>query len=317
MDKSNAWRSVAEDIKLSAAKEAVKAMRSLQAIIQYKAQICFVALKNYNSISKRQKELESRVQSCQEKLESCEELLRKTQSETRKSLQQISTEIQQSKPLTKREVLNLVQEIVEQPNQEAHYQMSLTNLKATTEYQEAIQATEDIEAPAVGIAKTSDYKGDDWDDDKRSEEKILVLQEQFSQNQQDFLDEYLPQWDDQLAIQKQKSEMEWENPFTAKRGEDHIVLHLSKNDEKDDDLPYPKFRKFKQLAAQIINKHKEHAFPTATDAESSTSYQPPPDAIMGPAVYPLARQNPQPTYKPKLTVFGYPSLRKRQTLKRR
>ncbi|GKA60093.1 hypothetical protein Tco_0759406 [Tanacetum coccineum] len=41
MDKSNAWRSVAQDIKLSAAKEAVKAMRSLQAIIQYIAQICF------------------------------------------------------------------------------------------------------------------------------------------------------------------------------------------------------------------------------------------------------------------------------------
>ncbi|GJT17821.1 hypothetical protein Tco_0876527 [Tanacetum coccineum] len=90
--------------------------------------------------------------------------------------------------------------------------------------------------------------------------KILVLQEQFSQNQQDFLDEYLPQWDDQLAIQKQKSEMEWENPFAAKR---------------------------------------------ATDAESSTSYQPPPDAIMGPAVYPPARQNPQPTYKPDYQ-FGYP-----------
>ncbi|GJR99255.1 hypothetical protein Tco_0315764 [Tanacetum coccineum] len=127
-------------------------------------------------------------------------------------------------------------------------------------------------------------KKDDWDDDERGGGKILVLQEQFSQNQQDFLDEYLPQWDDQLAIQKHKSEMEWENPFAAKRGEDHTVLHLSKNEEKDDDLPYPKFRKFKQLAAQIINKHEEHAFPTAADdAESSTSYQPPPDAIMGPA----------------------------------
>ncbi|GJU93127.1 hypothetical protein Tco_1317883, partial [Tanacetum coccineum] len=51
---------------------------------------------------------------------------------------------------------------------------------------------------------------------------------------------------------------------------------------------------------------EEHAFPIATDdAESSTSYQPPPDAIMGPAVYPLARQNPQPTYKPDYQ-FGYP-----------
>ncbi|GJX49228.1 hypothetical protein Tco_0276073 [Tanacetum coccineum] len=41
MDKSNAWRSVAQDLELSAAKEAVKAMRNLQAIIQCKAQICF------------------------------------------------------------------------------------------------------------------------------------------------------------------------------------------------------------------------------------------------------------------------------------
>nr|GFA69040.1 hypothetical protein [Tanacetum cinerariifolium] len=131
------------------------------------------------------------------------------------------------------------------------------------------------------------------------------VEKQFSQNQQDFLDEYLPQWDDQLAIQKQKLEMEWENPFVAKRGEDHTVLHFSKNEEKDDDLPYPKFRKFKQLAAQIINKQEEHAFPTATDAESSTSYQPPPDAILGPTVYPPARHNPQPTYKPYYQ-FGYP-----------
>ncbi|GKC78564.1 hypothetical protein Tco_1129338, partial [Tanacetum coccineum] len=37
--------------------------------------------------------------------------------------------------------------------------MSLANLKATTEYQEAIQATEEIESPPVGFAKTSDYKG--------------------------------------------------------------------------------------------------------------------------------------------------------------
>ncbi|GKD40657.1 hypothetical protein Tco_1260864 [Tanacetum coccineum] len=57
-----------------------------------------------------------------------------------------------------------------------------------------------------------------WDDDERSGGKILVLREELSQNQQDFLDEYLPQWDDQLATQKQRSESEWENPFTAKRG---------------------------------------------------------------------------------------------------
>ncbi|GKG05693.1 hypothetical protein Tco_0325779, partial [Tanacetum coccineum] len=41
MDKSDAWRSVAQDLKLSAAKEAVKVMRNLQAIIQCTAQICF------------------------------------------------------------------------------------------------------------------------------------------------------------------------------------------------------------------------------------------------------------------------------------
>ncbi|GJX51269.1 hypothetical protein Tco_0278114, partial [Tanacetum coccineum] len=100
--------------------------------------------------------------------------------------------------------------------------------------------------------------------------------------------------------------MEWENPFVAKRGEDHTELNLSKNEEKDDDLSYPKFRKFKQLAVQIINKHEEHAFPTAAnDAESSTSYQPPPNAIIGPAVYAPARQNPQPTYKPDYQ-FDYP-----------
>nr|GEZ41981.1 TPA: orf y [Tanacetum cinerariifolium] len=145
-----------------------------------------------------------------------------------------------------------------------------------------------------------------WDDDERSGGKNLVIQEKFAQNQQDFLDEYLSQWDDHLATRKQRSELEWENPFAAKRGEDHTVLHISKNKENDDDLPYPKFRKFQQLAAQVIKKHEEHAFSTAADdAESSTSYQPSPDAIMGPAVYPPARQNPQQAYKPDYQ-FGYP-----------
>nr|GFA98653.1 hypothetical protein [Tanacetum cinerariifolium] len=41
MDKSDMWRSVAQDLELSAAKEAVKAMQNLKAIIQCKAQICF------------------------------------------------------------------------------------------------------------------------------------------------------------------------------------------------------------------------------------------------------------------------------------
>ncbi|GKB41825.1 putative reverse transcriptase domain-containing protein [Tanacetum coccineum] len=37
--------------------------------------------------------------------------------------------------------------------------MILANQKATTVYQEAIQATEDLESPTVGFVKTSDYKG--------------------------------------------------------------------------------------------------------------------------------------------------------------
>ncbi|GJX85962.1 hypothetical protein Tco_0336736 [Tanacetum coccineum] len=50
MDKSDAWRSVAQDLELSAAKEAVKAMRNLQATIQYKAQICFGNQPNRNQL---------------------------------------------------------------------------------------------------------------------------------------------------------------------------------------------------------------------------------------------------------------------------
>nr|GFB42825.1 TPA: orf y [Tanacetum cinerariifolium] len=36
----------------------------------------------------------------------------------------------------------------------------------------------------------------DWDVDERSGGKTLVIQEKLAQNQQDFLDEYLPQWND-------------------------------------------------------------------------------------------------------------------------
>nr|GEZ93136.1 C2H2 zinc finger protein [Tanacetum cinerariifolium] len=114
----------------------------------------------------------------------------------------------------------------------------------------------------------------DWDDD-------LVIQKRHAKNQQDFLNEYLPQWDDHLATQKQQSKLEWENPFAAKRGEDHTVLHIL--GEKDDDLPYLKFRKFEQVAAQIIKKHEEHVFPSTSQEELTQSYQPPHDSIMGPS----------------------------------
>ncbi|GJZ49860.1 hypothetical protein Tco_0604050 [Tanacetum coccineum] len=60
------------------------------------------------------------------------------------------------------------------------------------------------------------------------------------------------------------------------------------------------------MAAQIIKKHEEHAFPSSSSQiESTQSYQPPHDAIMGPPVYPPAQQNPQPFYKPDYQ-FGYP-----------
>ncbi|GJU98806.1 RNA-directed DNA polymerase [Tanacetum coccineum] len=94
------------------------------------------------------------------------------------------------------------------------------------------------------------------------------------------------------------------NPFAAKRGENHTILHLSK-EEENNDLPYPKFRNFKQVAAQIIKKHEEHAFPSTSQEESTQSYQPPHDSIMGPSVYPPAQQNPQPFYRPDYQ-FGYP-----------
>ncbi|GJW39147.1 hypothetical protein Tco_0064992 [Tanacetum coccineum] len=98
----------------------------------------------------------------------------------------------------------------------------------------------------VTPGKVTILEESDWDDDERSGGEILVIQERLAQNQQEFLDKYLPQWDENLAIQKKESESKWENPFAAKSGENHnhTILHLSKeeNDENDDDdLPYPKF----------------------------------------------------------------------------
>ncbi|GJV19592.1 hypothetical protein Tco_1368612, partial [Tanacetum coccineum] len=167
---------------------------------------------------------------------------------------------------------------------------------------------DDFSDNEVTPGKVTILEESDWDDDERSGEEILVIQERLAQNQQEFIDEYLPQWDEQLAIQKKESGLEWENPFATKRGENHnhTILHLSKEENDDDDLPYPKFRKFKQVAAQIIKKNEEHAFPSSSSQiESTQSYQPPHDAIMGPPVYPPAQQNPPPFYKPDYQ-FGYP-----------
>ncbi|GJV73452.1 hypothetical protein Tco_1493447 [Tanacetum coccineum] len=96
----------------------------------------------------------------------------------------------------------------------------------------------DDEEDEVTPGKVTILEESDWDDDERSGGEILVIQERLAQNQQEFLDEYLPQWDEDLAIQKKESGLEWENPFAAQRGENHnhTILHLSKeenDDEKD------------------------------------------------------------------------------------
>ncbi|GKC06841.1 hypothetical protein Tco_0998451, partial [Tanacetum coccineum] len=74
----------------------------------------------------------------------------------------------------------------------------------------------------------------DWDDDERSGGKVLVIQKRLAQIHQEFLDEYPPQWDEHLAIQKQEFESEWENPFAAKR--DNYDNESSDDDNDDDDV---------------------------------------------------------------------------------
>ncbi|GJT48748.1 hypothetical protein Tco_0974905 [Tanacetum coccineum] len=115
--------------------------------------------------------------------------------------------------------------------------------------------------------------GDEFLDDEVTPGKVTILEERSD-------------WDDDERSGGKESGSEWENPFAAKRGENHTILHISK-EEEDDDLPYPKFRNFKQVAAQIIKKHEEHAFPSS-QVESTQSYQLPHDSIMGPPVYPPA-----------------------------
>ncbi|GJY08088.1 ORFIII-like polyprotein [Tanacetum coccineum] len=66
MDKSDAWRSVAQDLELSAAKEAVKAMQNLQAIIQCKAQICFGQSTKDNHWSTKEKMFEFKTKKPEE-----------------------------------------------------------------------------------------------------------------------------------------------------------------------------------------------------------------------------------------------------------
>ncbi|GJT13683.1 hypothetical protein Tco_0860725 [Tanacetum coccineum] len=96
------------------------------------------------------------------------------------------------------------------------------------------------------------------------------------------------------------------NPFAANRVVENPYNSLIfLREEENDDSPILKVSKLKQVAAQIIKKHEEHAFPSTSQEESTQSYQPPHDSIMGPSVYPPAQQNPQPFYRPDYQ-FGYP-----------
>nr|GEY77865.1 TPA: orf y [Tanacetum cinerariifolium] len=131
--------------------------------------------------------------------------------------------------------------------------------------------------------------GEEFSDDEVTLRKLTILNE--AEEESD--------WDND------ERKLEWENPFAAKRGEDHTILHLSKEEENNNDLPYPMFRNFKKVAAQIIKQHEEHVFPSTSQEESTQSYQPPHDSIIGPSVYPPTQQNPQPFYRPDYQ-FGYP-----------
>ncbi|GJU61609.1 hypothetical protein Tco_1243444 [Tanacetum coccineum] len=96
------------------------------------------------------------------------------------------------------------------------------------------------------------------------------------------------------------------NPFAANRVVENPYNSLIfLREEENDDSPILKVSKLKQVAAQIIKKHEEHAFSSTSQEESTQSYQPPHDSIMGPSVYPPAQQNPQPFYRPDYQ-FGYP-----------
>ncbi|GJZ36161.1 hypothetical protein Tco_0581978 [Tanacetum coccineum] len=96
------------------------------------------------------------------------------------------------------------------------------------------------------------------------------------------------------------------NPFAANRVVENPYNSLIfLREEENDDSPILKVSKLKQVAAQIIKKHEEHAFSSTSQEESTQSYQPPHDSIMGPSVYPSTQHNPQPFYRPDYQ-FRYP-----------
>ncbi|KAG6488281.1 hypothetical protein ZIOFF_057040 [Zingiber officinale] len=78
------------------------------------------------------------------------------------ALRNLTKELLENKPLTKRQLEDLILKITEKPKQIEQQALQLSEelkQKATNSYKEALQATEGIEAPAVGFCKPADYKG--------------------------------------------------------------------------------------------------------------------------------------------------------------
>ncbi|GJW08833.1 RNA-directed DNA polymerase [Tanacetum coccineum] len=100
-----------------------------------------------------------------EKLIDCENQIKKNQKDFSKGLQQISSELQVPKPLTKREVLELVKEIEQQPKKVEEEALKLIaelekKVKRIEDQVHRIEhlATEEIETPSIGFAAPSEFK---------------------------------------------------------------------------------------------------------------------------------------------------------------
>ncbi|GJV70064.1 Orf y [Tanacetum coccineum] len=104
-----------------------------------------VSIKHFNNIKEQNEVLSEKIVDCE------------NQKEFSKGLQQISSEVQGSKPLTKKEVLELVEEIAQQPKKVEEEALKLT-AEANPDYIEAKQATEEIEIPSIGFAVPSEFK---------------------------------------------------------------------------------------------------------------------------------------------------------------
>ncbi|KAG6469582.1 hypothetical protein ZIOFF_070511 [Zingiber officinale] len=93
------------------------------------------------------------------------EELKKENQKLSEAVRNLTKEVLENKPLTKRQLKDLIIKITEQPKQREQQVVQLSEElkqkvdKATNSYKEALQATEGIEAPTVGFCKPADYKG--------------------------------------------------------------------------------------------------------------------------------------------------------------